>query len=38
MSFQDRIHQQFTAHMETSQETLLRLDDRIEAAAVRLAN
>ena len=38
MNFQDRIFRQFTAHAETTQETLLRLGDRIEAAAVRLAN
>lgn len=38
MNFQDRIFRLFTAHAETTQETLLRLGDRIEAAAVRLAN
>jgi D-sedoheptulose 7-phosphate isomerase len=38
MNFQARILRQFTAHAESAQETLLRLGDRIEAAAVRLAN
>ncbi len=38
MNFQERITRQFTVHSEISQETLLRLGDRIEAAAVRLAN
>ena len=38
MSFQDRITRQFALHTETSQETLLRLGDRIEAAAIHLAN
>ena len=38
MSFQDRISRQFAHHAETSQETLLRLGDRIEAAAIHLAN
>lgn len=38
MNFQARILRQFTAHTEITQETLLGLGDRIEAAAVRLAN
>jgi D-sedoheptulose 7-phosphate isomerase len=38
MTLQDRINQQFAAHTETTQDSLLRLGDRIEAAAVRLAN
>lgn len=38
MDFQQRIIRQFTAHAEASQDTLLRLGDRIEGAAVRLAN
>ncbi|MGZ8216101.1 phosphoheptose isomerase [Methylomagnum sp.] len=37
MSLQDRIIRQFTASAETNQETLVRLGDLIEAAAVRLA-
>ena len=37
MSLQERIARHFTASIETSQETLLRLGDLIEAAAVRLA-
>ncbi|MEY2680071.1 MAG: hypothetical protein RL661_302, partial [Pseudomonadota bacterium] len=38
MNFQDRIVRQFALHTETTQETLLRLSDRIEAAAIHLAN
>ena len=38
MNQQARIFQQFSAHQETIQETLLRLSDRIEAAAIRLSN
>ena len=38
MNFQERIVSQFSVHAETAQETLIRLGDRIEAAAVRLAN
>jgi D-sedoheptulose 7-phosphate isomerase len=38
MNFQDRIVRQFALHSETTQETLLRLSDRIEAAAIHLAN
>jgi D-sedoheptulose 7-phosphate isomerase len=38
MNFQDRIVRQFALHTETTQETLLRLSDRIEASAIHLAN
>ena len=38
MEFQDRIVRQFALHAETTQETLLRLSDGIEAAAIHLAN
>jgi len=38
MNFQERIVNQFSVHAETSQETLIRLSDRIEAAAIRLSN
>ncbi len=38
MNQQARIFQQFSAHQEAIQETLLRLSDRIEAAAIRLSN
>lgn len=38
MNFQERIHGQFSLNAETTQESLLRLSDRIESAAVRLAN
>ncbi|CAL1239061.1 phosphoheptose isomerase [Candidatus Methylocalor cossyra] len=38
MNLQQRIVQHFTAHVEASQETLLRLGDLIETAAVQLAH
>jgi D-sedoheptulose 7-phosphate isomerase len=38
MNFTDRIAQHFTQHVETTQETLLRLGDRLEAASINLAN
>jgi D-sedoheptulose 7-phosphate isomerase len=38
MNFQERIIRQFAAHAEASQESLIHLGDRIEAAAVRLAS
>ena len=37
MNFHDRIAQQFSQHLETTQNSLLRLSDRLEAAAFRLA-
>ncbi len=37
MNFHDRIAQQFSQHLETTQDSLLRLSDRLEAAAFRLA-
>jgi D-sedoheptulose 7-phosphate isomerase len=38
MNLHERIVSQFTANAEASQDTLMRLGDLIEAAAVRLAN
>jgi D-sedoheptulose 7-phosphate isomerase len=38
MNLHERIVSQFTANAEATQDTLLRLGDLIEAAAVRLAN
>lgn len=37
MTFQERIHQQFTASLQTSQEALTNLGELIEIAAVKLA-
>ncbi len=38
MNFTDRIAEHFSQHVETTQETLLRLSDRLEAASINLAN
>jgi D-sedoheptulose 7-phosphate isomerase len=38
MNFTDRIAEHFSQHVETTQETLLRLGDRLEAASINLAN
>lgn len=38
MNFQERIADQFAAHADTTQETLLRVANTLETAAIRLAN